>query len=477
MNLFSRVARFSVSTVAVTGVLAGAGLVLGPVADANFGRVAATTVVNVRQGPSTSTTSLGLLSRGQIVEQRGETANGWMPVRWNGRDAFVYAQYLTAAAAPAQAAPTGTATATDYLNVRQGASVFTRIYGVLKPGESVPVTGGSSNGWTPVTYQGKAAYVSTQYIRTTAAAAPAPAPAPAAPAEPAPAPAAPAPAAPAPAPATTPGFTTAPLNVRSGASLGSSVVTVLPNGTEVALTGERSNGFAQIVHRGALRWVHTDYLRVASSPAPAPAPTPPAPVAEPVAPAPAPLPAVIATRYTTDAVNVRTDPNLSSGVASVAMPGSAIKVTGTVQNGFAQVIYGDVVRWMSAQYLADSPSYNGGGSVGLGNMSASAKGIVATGRANWPAIVTYYGVRPNGGDHTAGRAVDLMIPSWRTNKALGTEVAEYFRANAAAHNIDYIIWDQHIWIASMPGRGWVLMGDRGSDTENHKDHVHISVKS
>jgi hypothetical protein len=35
-----------------------------------------------------------------------------------------------------------------------------------------------------------------------------------------------------------------------------------------------------------------------------------------------------------------------------------------------------------------------------------------------------------------------------------------------------VIWEQRIW---QPSSGqWVAMNDRGSVTENHYDHVHIS---
>jgi hypothetical protein len=38
----------------------------------------------------------------------------------------------------------------------------------------------------------------------------------------------------------------------------------------------------------------------------------------------------------------------------------------------------------------------------------------------------------------------------------------------------YVIWEQKIWDSRNPGAGWKPMADRGSITQNHYDHVHIS---
>ena len=38
-----------------------------------------------------------------------------------------------------------------------------------------------------------------------------------------------------------------------------------------------------------------------------------------------------------------------------------------------------------------------------------------------------------------------------------------------------MIWDQHIWNNERSGDGWRYMANRGSDSANHKNHVHITV--
>ena len=98
--------------------------------------------------------------------------------------------------------------------------------------------------------------------------------------------------------------------------------------------------------------------------------------------------------------------------------------------------------------------------------------------AIYSAVRTRFGITNIGGyragdwgDHGAGNAVDVMTKSF----AEGDAVAAFAQANARQFNIKYIIWKQRIWF---PGNGpdqWRWMADRGSITENHYDHVHLSV--
>ncbi|MDL4821441.1 hypothetical protein [Actinomadura opuntiae] len=81
-------------------------------------------------------------------------------------------------------------------------------------------------------------------------------------------------------------------------------------------------------------------------------------------------------------------------------------------------------------------------------------------------------------DHGDGRACDFMentagrMPSAQAQRH-GDEVAAYAVANARRLGVSYVIWKQHIW--NVRGGGWRPMADRGSITQNHYDHVHISV--
>lgn len=96
--------------------------------------------------------------------------------------------------------------------------------------------------------------------------------------------------------------------------------------------------------------------------------------------------------------------------------------------------------------------------------------------ANAFGITSFSGYRAGDtGDHGKGLAIDFMVPQ---SSALGDQVAEYAVANVASKNISYIIWKQRFYspYASIygPAYTWNLMPDRGSITENHYDHVHVS---
>lgn len=78
-------------------------------------------------------------------------------------------------------------------------------------------------------------------------------------------------------------------------------------------------------------------------------------------------------------------------------------------------------------------------------------------------------------DHGKGRAVDVMVP---TSSELGDQVAQYAIDNMDRAGISYVIWKQQFYMPVDniygPANTWNQMPDRGGDTANHYDHVHIS---
>ncbi|MEU7860311.1 hypothetical protein [Nonomuraea sp. NPDC049141] len=81
-----------------------------------------------------------------------------------------------------------------------------------------------------------------------------------------------------------------------------------------------------------------------------------------------------------------------------------------------------------------------------------------------------------GGEHPLGRACDFMMSTGGTmpteaNQALGNRIAAWAIENKDKLGVKYVIWKQRI----NQGSGWSPMSDRGSITENHFDHVHISM--
>ena len=97
--------------------------------------------------------------------------------------------------------------------------------------------------------------------------------------------------------------------------------------------------------------------------------------------------------------------------------------------------------------------------------------------ANLFGITSFSGYRPgDSGDHGKGLAIDFMVPE---SSALGDQIAEYAIKNMASRGISYIIWKQRFYAPFDskygPANTWNPMPDRGSVTENHYDHVHVSM--
>jgi hypothetical protein len=78
-------------------------------------------------------------------------------------------------------------------------------------------------------------------------------------------------------------------------------------------------------------------------------------------------------------------------------------------------------------------------------------------------------------NHGNGRALDIMVavdPKNGTNRAW--EVARYLQAVAGQLLVTQVIFQQKIWTTQRAKEGWRPMEDRGSITQNHFDHIHVS---
>ncbi|WP_062443844.1 coiled-coil domain-containing protein [Herbidospora daliensis] len=80
------------------------------------------------------------------------------------------------------------------------------------------------------------------------------------------------------------------------------------------------------------------------------------------------------------------------------------------------------------------------------------------------------------GEHPLGRACDFMMTTGGamatgSAKILGDQLAEWALKNRTKLGVKYVIWRQRI----NSGTGWRFMSNRGGNTANHYDHVHISM--
>ena len=283
-----------------------------------------------------------------------------------------------------------------------------------------------------------------------------------------------------------------------------------PSGTIFDVTGRKANGMAEVIWQGRPRWVNAKYLTPVGSPKPKPSkPRTPAKPARPTTPAkPKPstpaTPKVIGVRYATTALDIRTASGSSSRTVGEVATGTALSITGVTANGRSQIVYQGQTRWVTSKWLSankpsatkpaaskkaksgktSTPSSPGnwnklmaGGSEGLSGLRPSAKGLVNNVLQNFPQINTIYGVRPHDPypDHPSGHAIDLMLPNYKSNEALGWKMAKYYQAHASELGVSYIIFHQQIWNVARDSEGWRHMEDRGGDTANHMDHVHITT--
>lgn len=116
------------------------------------------------------------------------------------------------------------------------------------------------------------------------------------------------------------------------------------------------------------------------------------------------------------------------------------------------------------------------------NMQVNTIRVVRNVAHYYPNVSRIGGWREDGqgvSDHPDGRAADVMIDNWDSPDGvnLGNDIARFAQDNADELGVDYVIWQQKIWYPGTPTDAWKPMEDRGSNTANHMDHVHISVKN
>ena len=161
----------------------------------------------------------------------------------------------------------------------------------------------------------------------------------------------------------------------------------------------------------------------------------------------------------------------SSEAKGVALSSEATAAVSTYQPEEAKTV--------STTYAAPAaPDYAGlavakAENAGLQPQTAAFKEEIA----NLFGITSFSGYRPgDSGDHGKGLAIDFMVPE---SSELGDKIAEYAIQNMASRGISYIIWKQRFYATFDskygPANTWNPMPDRGSVTENHYDHVHVSM--
>lgn len=188
------------------------------------------------------------------------------------------------------------AVTTADLNLRSGPSLTDAVLRVIPFGAQVSYgLNQEVNGYVPVIYDGSEGWSSSAYLDTIPPNA---------------------------------RVTTDWLNLRAGPSLDAAVITVMPPGSQVSLTGGAVDGFASVVYGDLSGYAHVDYLAVGEAPPPSGA-----------------------NATVSVDLNLRNGPSLSDTVLLVMPAGARVSATSSVSNGFVPVTYGSTDGWAYRDYL------------------------------------------------------------------------------------------------------------------------------
>jgi hypothetical protein len=156
-----------------------------------------------------------------------------------------------------------------------------------------------------------------------------------------------------------------------------------------------------------------------------------------------------------------------------------VLVTGRKAGDRVEIVVDGKSRWVTDGYLSQDKPLGVGAGLSMApcpdpsvenGLTSNAVYVYRSVCHAFPQITTYGGW-DNHGEHSSGRALDIMT----SDVVLGTAIADFLRAHASELHIYDILWRQHIWTPVRAAEGWRLFASRGSATANHFDHVHVSV--
>ncbi len=206
---------------------------------------------------------------------------------------------LMATVMPAAAA---TATTTANLNLRTGPGTSFAASQVVPSGSTVEVTGTAQFGYVPVTVGGATGWVLETYLNL----------------------------------AQSPDTTgtryvfDGRLNLRSGPGTSYAVLSVMPDGAAVTVSGAEENGFSPITWNGTSGWAAAQYLTSAN---------------------PDPGETVSDTATTTARIYLRSGPGTSYGARTVVPTATVVDVTGAAQGDYTPIRYDGVTGWVATAFL------------------------------------------------------------------------------------------------------------------------------
>lgn len=424
--------RAVVSWIAVATMFVGGVLVSTTPADAATSQTyTITTAVNIRASKSTTGKIVGVMPKGAHVRATAAAKSGWLPISYNSKTAYVSSKYAKKDAKSSSIVVTGPAgrkTALAKVPVLTHANAKATTVKTFTKGTIMKVTGQVSGLFTRVSVGNVWGWASTRSLTPSTTVIP---------------------------PVVANYVATSSLSIFADASTTSTLVGSVSSGQIVGGSGAHSGIFTQVVSGDRVGWVVSGFLKATAGTD-----------AEYV------LPMYAKPLYVRTSATLRASASASGSVVGTVPMGTTLRSTGSAAGAFSSAIWNGKTAW-----IADSQVVATMGSTSLNRLETYGKAAVLVVRPRYPRLTSIYGWRSSSDystDHPNGRAVDFMIPSYKTNKAQGDLVAAYVIANGKNMHVTYVIWQQRIY--TMSSGKWKAMANRGSDTANHKDHVHVSFE-
>lgn len=264
--------------------------------------------LNLREQPNLNARVLAVIPANSLIRGTDELSNGFRRVVYNDITGWAYDEYLAESNGPSPGPGpivTGEAHTNTDANFRSGPGTNYSVIQVLPFGVTVGTTDTVQNGFRLVVYNGTQGWIFDELLD--------PIVDPGEPGQPMPA----------------NGTVTTPLNLRDAPSLSGKVLTVMPEGARVYMGDEVQNGYRRVQYMGINGWAADIYLRFDFDPGPQP----------------------VANGTVTTDLNLRHQPDLSSGVITVMPAGARLVMTDIVENGFRFVNYMGTDGWAWDEFL------------------------------------------------------------------------------------------------------------------------------
>lgn len=205
-------------------------------------RIYATTKTNVRSGPSSSYSIIGVLEKGEVATKLG-TSGSWTKIEYGNKTGYVNTSYVKIYTGDDDEIiiigdeDSTTMYATGAVNVRTGPGTNYSKIGELSKGDTVRKVGVTGS-WTIIDWGSGTAYVSSSYLSSSGGSSSG-------------------------GTSSNTMVATANVNVRSGPSTSYSIVGSLAKGATITRTGT-SGSWTKVSYSGRTAYVHSAYLAVYS---------------------------------------------------------------------------------------------------------------------------------------------------------------------------------------------------------------------